>query len=220
MILVLNEGRPRLITEIEPLAKAVIDVLLPGNFGGDALANLIAGDANFSGKLPITYPKEINSLITYDYKVSEQVGTMAGAYDYNAQVAWLYPFGFGLSYTDFDYSNLRVDKANFGPDDTLTIEVDVTNTGKVKGKESVLLYSSDLVASQVPDNRRLRAFDKIELKPGETKTVKFTVPASDLAFVDYHGNWILEAGDFNITVGNLTVPVVCTATKRYTTPNI
>ncbi|MCM1318461.1 MAG: glycoside hydrolase family 3 C-terminal domain-containing protein [Bacteroides sp.] len=219
IVLVLNEGRPRLITEIEPLAQAVVDILLPGNFGGDALANLMAGDANFSGKMPITYPKEINSLITYDYKVSEQVGTMEGAYDYNAQVAWLWPFGYGLSYTTYDYSNLRTDKSSFGPDDTITVSVDVTNTGNRAGKEAVLLYSSDLIASQVPDNRRLRAFDKIELAPGETKTVTFTLPASDLAFADFHGNWVLEAGDFNLTAGNQTAKVTCNETRRYTTPN-
>ncbi len=219
IVLVLNEGRPRLITEIEPLAQAVVDILLPGNFGGDALANLMAGDANFSGKMPITYPKEINSLITYDYKVSEQVGTMQGAYDYNAQVAWLWPFGYGLSYTTYDYSNLRTDKSSFGPDDTITVSVDVTNTGNRAGKEAVLLYSSDLIASQVPDNRRLRAFDKIELAPGETKTVTFTLPASDLAFADFHGNWVLEAGDFNLTAGNQTAKVTCNETRRYTTPN-
>jgi len=219
IVLVLNEGRPRLITEIEPLAKAVVDILLPGNFGGDALANLIAGDANFSGKMPMTYPKEINSLITYDYKVSEQVGTMQGAYDYNAQVAWLWPFGYGLSYTTYDYSNLRTDKTTFGPDDIITVSVDVTNTGSRAGKEAVLLYSSDLVASQTPDNRRLRAFDKIELAPGETKTVTFSLPASDLAFADYHGNWVLEAGDFNLTAGNQTAKVTCKETRRYTTPN-
>lgn len=219
VILVLNEGRPRLITEIEPLAKGVIDIMLPGNFGGDALANLMAGDTNFSGKLPITYPKEINSLITYDYKVSEQVGTMEGAYDYNAQVAWLYPFGHGLSYTSYDYSNLRVDNKSFGPEDIITVEVDVTNSGKMKGKETVMLFSSDLVASQVPDNRRLRAFEKIELNPGEMKTVRFLLPASDLAFADYHGNWLLEAGDFNLTVGDKTILVTCSETKRYPTPN-
>ena len=219
IVLVLNEGRPRLITEIEPLAQAVVDILLPGNLGGDALANLMAGDANFSGKMPITYPKEINSLITYDYKVSEQVGTMQGAYDYNAQVAWLWPFGYGLSYTTYDYSNLRTDKSSFGPDDTITVSVDVTNTGNRAGKEAVLLYSSDLIASQVPDNRRLRAFDKIELAPGETKTVTFTLPASDLAFADFHGNWVLEAGDFNLTAGNQTAKVTCNETRRYTTPN-
>ena len=219
IVLVLNEGRPRLITEIEPLAQAVVDILLPGTFGGDALANLMAGDANFSGKMPITYPKEINSLITYDYKVSEQVGTMEGAYDYNAQVAWLWPFGYGLSYTTYDYSNLRTDKSSFGPDDTITVSVDVTNTGNRAGKEAVLLYSSDLIASQVPDNRRLRAFDKIELAPGETKTVTFTLPASDLAFADFHGNWVLEAGDFNLTAGNQTAKVTCNETRRYTTPN-
>ncbi len=219
IVLVLNEGRPRLITEIEPLAEAIVDVLLPGNFGGDALANLIAGDINFSGKLPITYPKDINSLITYDYKVSEQVGTMAGAYDYNAQVAWLYPFGHGLSYTTYDYSNLRTDKREFGPDDTITISVDVANTGNVAGKETVLLYSSDLVASQVPDNRRLREFEKIDLEPGQTKTVTFTIPASDLAFVDYNGKWVLEAGDFKLIVGDETTDITCTSTRKYTTPN-
>lgn len=219
VVLVLNEGRPRLITEIDPLAAAVIDVLLPGNFGGDALANLMAGDANFSGKMPITYPKEINSLTTYDFKVSEQVGTMAGAYDYNAQVAWLYPFGYGLSYTTYGYSNLKVDKAEFGPEDTLSVSIDVTNTGKVAGKEVVMLYSSDLIASQVPDNRRLRAFTKVELQPGETQTVTFSLPASDLAFVDYHGKWVLEEGEFILIAGTEKATVKCTSTKKYTTAN-
>ena len=118
IILVLNEGRPRLIADIEPLAKAVVDILIPGNYGGDALANLLAGDANFSAKMPYTYPREINSLNTYDYKVSEEVGTMAGAYNYDAKVSLQWPFGYGLSYTTFEYSNLKVDKATFSADDT------------------------------------------------------------------------------------------------------
>ncbi len=220
IILVLNEGRPRLISDIEPLAKAVVDILIPGNYGGDALANLLAGDANFSGKMPYTYPREINSLNTYDYKVSEEVGTMAGAYNYDAKVSLMWPFGYGLSYTQFEYSNLRVDKKNFTADDVLTVTVDVKNTGSRVGKESVLLYTSDLVASIVPDNKRLRDFSKVELQPGETKTITFTLPAKSMAFVGADGRWTLEEGDFLLKVGNLSVPVVCSQTKIWDTPNI
>ena len=154
IVLVLNEGRPRLIADIEPLAKAVVNVLLPGNYGGDALANLLSGDANFSAKMPYTYPKEINSLNTYDYKVSEVVGTMAGAYDYDARVSLQWPFGYGLSYTTYEYSNLKVDKASFTSDDILTVTVDVKNTGSKAGKEAVLLYSSDLVVKPKSGTRR------------------------------------------------------------------
>jgi beta-glucosidase len=220
IILVLNEGRPRLISDIEPLAKAVVDILIPGNYGGDALANLLAGDANFSGKMPYTYPREINSLNTYDYKVSEEVGTMAGAYNYDAKVSLMWPFGYGLSYTQFEYSNLRVDKKYFTADDVLTVTVDVKNTGSRVGKESVLLYTSDLVASIVPDNKRLRDFSKVELQPGETKTITFTLPAKSMAFVGADGRWTLEEGDFLLKVGNLSVPVVCSQTKVWDTPNI
>ncbi len=220
VILVLNEGRPRLIADIEPLAKAVIDILIPGNYGADALANLLAGDANFSAKMPYTYPREINSLNTYDYKVSEEVGTMAGAYNYDAKVSLQWPFGFGLSYTTYEYSNLKVDKKNFTANDVLTVTVDVKNTGARAGKEAVLLYSSDIVASVVPDNKRLRDFTKIELQPGETKTVTFQLPASKLAFVGADGRWTLEEGDFVLKVGNLTVGTACTATKIWDEPNI
>ena len=220
IVLVLNEGRPRLIADIEPLAKAVIDILIPGNYGGDALANLLAGDANFSAKMPYTYPREINSLNTYDYKVSEEVGTMEGAYNYDAKVSLQWPFGYGLSYTTYEYSNLTVDKASFTADDILTVSVDVKNTGNKAGKEPVLLYSSDLVASVVPDNKRLRDFTKIELQPGETKTVTFQLPAKNLAFVGADGRWTLEEGDFLLRVGRLTVPTVCRKTKIWDTPNI
>lgn len=219
IVLVLNEGRPRLIADIEPLAKAIVHIMLPGNYGGDALANLLAGDANFSAKLPYTYPKEINSLANYDYKVSEEVGTMAGAYNYDAKVSLQWPFGYGLSYTTFEYANLKVDKANFTADDTLTVTVDVKNTGSRAGKESVLLYSSDLIASIVPDNKRLRCFTKISLEPGETKTVTFTLPAKDLAFVGADGRWTLEEGDFLLRVARLTAPTTCTKTKIWNTPN-
>ena len=220
IILVLNEGRPRLIADIEPLAKAVVDILIPGNYGGDALANLLAGDANFSAKMPYTYPREINSLNTYDYKVSEEVGTMAGAYNYDAKVSLQWPFGFGLSYTTFEYSNLKVDKSQFTADDVLTVTVDVKNTGAKAGKEAVLLYSSDLIASVVPDNRRLRDFTKISLEPGEVKTVTFQLPASKLAFVGADGKWTLEEGDFILKIGNQTVPTACTQTKIWDEPNI
>ena len=220
IILVLNEGRPRLIADIEPLAKAVVDILIPGNYGGDALANLLAGDANFSAKMPYTYPREINSLNTYDYKVSEEVGTMAGAYNYDAKVSLQWPFGYGLSYTTYEYSNLKVDKASFTADDILTVTVDVKNTGSRAGKEAVLLYSSDLVASIVPDNKRLRDFTKIALQPGETKTVTFRLPAKSLAFVGADGRWTLEEGDFILKIGNMTVPTACSQTKIWDTPNI
>ena len=220
IVLVLNEGRPRLIADIEPLAKAVVDILIPGNYGGDALANLLSGDANFSAKLPYTYPREINSLNTYDYKVSEEVGTMAGAYNYDAKVSLQWPFGYGLSYTTFEYANLKVDKSQFSADDVLNISVDVKNTGSCAGKEAVLLYSSDLVASIVPDNRRLRDFTKISLEPGETKTVTFLLPAKALAFVGADGKWTLEEGDFILKIGSLTVPVVCERTKVWDEPNI
>ncbi len=220
IILVLNEGRPRLITDIEPLCKAVIHIFLPGNYGGDALANLLNGDANFSAKMPYTYPREINSLNTYDYKVSEEVGTMAGAYNYDAKVSLLWPFGYGLSYTTYEYSNLRVNRTSFTADDVLTVTVDVKNTGSRAGKEAVLLYSSDLIASLVPDNRRLRQFQKIELEPGETKTVTFSLPAKELAFVGADGRWTLEEGDFLLRVGKLSVKTACTQTKVWDEPNI
>ena len=220
IILVLNEGRPRLIADIEPLAKAVVDIFLPGNYGADALANLLSGEANFSAKMPYTYPREINSLNTYDYKVSEEVGTMAGAYNYDAKVSLQWPFGYGLSYTTYEYANLRVDKVHFTADDVLTVTVDVKNTGNRAGKEAVLLYSSDLVASIVPDNRRLRDFTKVALEPGLQKTVTFRLPAKSLAFVGADGRWTLEEGDFTLKVGRLTQNVTCTKTKIWDTPNI
>ena len=220
VILVLNEGRPRLIADIEPLAKAVIDILIPGNYGADALANLLAGDVNFSAKMPYTYPREINSLNNYDYKVSEEVGTMAGAYNYDAKVSLLWPFGYGMSYTTYEYANLRVDKTSFTADDVLTVSVDVKNTGNQAGKESVLLYSSDLIASLTPDNRRLRQFTKISLEPGETKTVSFRLKGKELAFVGADGHWTLEEGDFVLKVGRLSVNILCSQTKVWDEPNI
>ena len=213
VMLVLNEGRPRIIGDVEPLTKAVVDVMLPGNYGGDALADLLAGDANFSGKLPFTYPKHINSLHTYDYKVSENVATMAGEYNYDAVMDVQWPFGHGLSYTSFEYSDLKCSRTGFKSGDSLDFELTVKNAGKVAGKESVLLYSSDIIASMVPDVKRLRAFSKVDLQPGESKTVRFSIPADELAFVGQDGKRHLEKGDFRIAAGNCSLIVTCTETS-------
>ena len=226
IVLVLNEGRPRIIADIESLAQAVIHIMLPGNYGGDALAGLVSGRYNFSGRLPFTYPSEINSLTNYDFKKSEETVTMEGAYDYNARITQQWGFGHGLSYTTFEYSNLQVSvlggsaaKSRFTKDDVLTVSVDVANTGLRAGKESVLLFSSDLIASMVPDGHRLRQFEKIELQPGEKRTVTFQLPAADLAFVGYDGRWTLEEGDFLLSVGTQTQTITYTETYTWDSPN-
>lgn len=219
VILVLNEGRPRLIADIEPLAQGIINILIPGNMGGDALANLVSGKSNFSGKMPYTYPKEINSLANYDFKKSEEVGTMEGAYDYNAKITQQWGFGYGLSYTSYKYSNLKVSQSDFRHGDIIKVSVDVKNTGKAAGKESVLLFSSDLIASIVPDGRRLRAFDKVELQPGETKTVTFELKADDFAFVGWNGKWRLEEGDFKLMIADQSADIHCTDTYQWPTAN-
>ena len=219
VVLVLNEGRPRLIADIEPLAQGIIDILIPGNMGGDALVGLVSGKSNFSGKMPYTYPKEINSLANYDFKKSEEVGTMEGAYDYNAKITQQWGFGYGLSYTTYKYSNLKVSQSDFRHGDIIKVSVDVKNTGKVAGKESVLLFSSDLIASMVPDGRRLRAFDKVELQPGETKTMIFELKADDLAFVGWNGKWRLEEGDFKLMIADQSADIHCTDTYQWPTAN-
>lgn len=217
VVLILNEGRPRIINDIEPLASAVVDIMLPSNFGGDALAALLSGRENFSGKLPFTYSKYVNALHTYDYKVSENVQTMEGAYNYDATMDVQWPFGYGLSYTTFQYSDFNVDVDRFEHGSKpLKFRVTVTNTGNVKGKETVLLYSSDVVASVVPDVKRLRAFAKIELEPGESKVVELEVPVDELAFVGRDGKWILEEGEFRFTCGTEHIKdVICTKTYVY-----
>lgn len=215
VVLVLNEGRPRLLGDIEPLASAVVDIMLPGNSGGDALAMLLSGEENFSGKLPFTYSRHINALHTYDYKVSEHVNTMAGLYNYDANIDVQWMFGTGLSYTTFEYSGFkRVNGGDsFASGDMLDFEVTVKNTGSVAGKEAVLLYSSDLVASIVPDVRRLREFTKISLEPGESKTVRLSVPADELSFIGQDGQWVIEKGDFRFSCGDQSLMLNCSATK-------
>ncbi len=220
MILILNEGRPRIINDIEPYASAVVDVMLPGNYGGDALAALLCGEENFSGRLPFTYPKYTNKFGVYDYKPAENQAPMTGTYAYNAVMDVQWPFGHGLSYTMFEYSNLKVSQTEFGADDVLKVSVEVRNSGEYAGKESVLLYSSDLYASSTPDVRRLRDFEKVYLEPGEAKVVEMEVSARDLAFVNYWGKWTLEAGEFVLSVGGLNASVNCTETVVWDKPNI
>ena len=220
VVLVLNEGRPRLIRKIEPDSKAIIHTYLPGNYGGDALADVLSGDINPSGKLPYTYPKFEQSLITYDHKPSQNLDQkMEGVYDYGAETSVQYPFGYGLSYTTFEYSDLQIDKSEFIPGEPISISVNVKNTGEVTGKESVLLFTSDLVASISPDVRRLRNFDKIELAPGEIKKVVFEINANDLAFVNAEGKWTIEEGDFKFQIGDVADIAKCTETKIWDTPN-
>jgi beta-glucosidase len=220
IVLVLNEGRPRIINEIEPLAAAVVDVMLPGPYGADALAQLLSGKENFSGRLPFTYPKYVNSLHTYDFKVSEQVGTMSGSYNYDAIMDVQWPFGTGLSYTTYEYSDLKASVEKFTSSDVIDFTFTVRNSGTLAGKETMLLYSSDLVASVVPDIRRLRAFAKIELQPGESQQVTLSVPARDLAFVNTDGAWTLEKGQFVFTVGGQNIMLECTEDKVWDSQNI
>ena len=232
VVLVLTEGRPRIISEVEPLCQAVVHTFLPSNYGGVALAQLLAGDANFSGRLPYTYPRHPGALVTYDYKPCENMGQMAGNYNYDAVLDVQWPFGFGLSYTTFEYSNLRVENTSASPSatvpgasasvpteftasDTLTFAVDVKNTGDRVGKEPVLLFVSDLVATLSPDNTRLRAFEKVELQPGEQQTVQLRIAARDLAFVGNDLQWHLEEGTFRATVAGQQVEFRCTETTSW-----
>lgn len=220
IILVLNESRGRAISDIEPLAKAVVHTMLPGNYGGDALAELLAGNENFSGRLPYTYSAQPNAMVNYDYKASEVRETISGVYDYNAKTYEQWWFGAGMSYTTYTYSNLRADKNSFTKDDVLTFTVDVKNTGAMAGKETVMLYASDLYASLMPDNRRLRGFEKIVLAPDESKTVTFRIKASDLAFMGTGKKWTLEAGEFNIACGDQSVSIHCTEDYTWEEENI
>lgn len=220
IIMVLNESRGRVISDIEPLAQAVVHTMLPGNYGGDALARLLAGDENFSGRLPYTYPAQTNAMVNYDYKASEVRETIPGVYDYNAKTYEQWWFGAGMSYTTYEYSNLHTDKTDFDWTDELTITVDVKNTGRMAGKEVVMLYSSDLYASMMPDNRRLRRFEKISLQPGETKTVTFRLPVRDLAFIGQDGQWTLESGEFRLSCGGQSLMLTCTDTHVWEERNI
>jgi beta-glucosidase len=210
VVLILNEGRPRIINRIEPGAAAIIDIYLPGNSGGNALADILTGDVNPSGKLPLTYPRYVNDLAGYIHKPSEGSSNPQGG-----QTNPQFPFGFGLSYTTFSYSNLTVDKKSFGADESATISVTVTNKGSRSGKEVVQLFISDLVASLTPDVKRLRGFEKVELNPGESRTVSFKIPMQQLAFVGTDLQKHLEQGDFKIQIADLTTNFTVTQTRSF-----
>ena len=204
IILILNIGRPRLITDIEPFMSAIVNIYLPGNFGGDALSDVLSGKVNPSGKLPYTYPAYPNSLIPYYFKPSEVQNNSQGAYNYVGEVNNLYDFGFGLSYSEFTYSNLEINNEQFNLDDSIKISVNVKNSGKIDGSETVQLYSSDLYASLTPDVKRLRDFNKIELKAGEMKTITFELPVSELAFANSDNQFVVESGKFKLSIDNLS----------------
>ena len=203
VVLVLNIGRPRLIYEIESKVNAVINIYLPGNFGGDALADILYGSVNPSGKLPYSYPLYSNSLIPYNYKPAEVQNNAQGAYNYVGEVNNLYDFGFGLSYTSFEYSNLKLNSNQFSKNENIYLSVDIKNTGEIEGKEVIQVYSKDHYASLTPDVKRLRAFKKIELKPGEIKNVKFEIKVQDLGFINYQNKHVVETGIFDLMVGSL-----------------
>ena len=204
IILILNLGRPRLISDIEPLMSAIVNVYLPGNFGADALADILSGKVNPSGKLPYTYPAYPNSLLPYYYKPSEVQNNAQGAYNYVGEVNNLYDFGYGLSYSDFKYSKLSVNKDTFNIDENINIEVSITNDSDIDGYETIQLYSSDLYASITPDVKRLRDFNKIHIKSGETKTVSFSLPVSELEFYNINNIPVVEEGKFKISINTFT----------------
>jgi len=196
IVLVLVEGRPRLIHEIVDATQGIVMAYLPGMEGGRAIADVLFGDVNPSGKLPITYPKFPNDFTLYDHKYSEQA-TPENQYDPE------FPFGFGLSYTTFTYSDLKLDKPVYTMNDTIRVNVTVTNTGNRPGKEVVQLYLSDLYASVTPSVKRLKRFTKIDLRPAETKTVTFFLTAKDLSFIGKNNRPVVEPGEFEIFVGSL-----------------
>ncbi|PDH43741.1 MAG: beta-glucosidase [Rhodothermaeota bacterium MED-G18] len=202
IILILNLGRPRLISDIEPLMSAVVNVYLPGNFGADALSDILSGRVNPSGKLPYSYPAYPNSLLPYYYKPSEVQNNAQGAYNYVGEVNNLYDFGYGLSYSDFKYSNFSVSKDTFALSDTVNVGVFVTNESDIDGYETIQVYSSDLYASITPDVKRLRDFSKVHIKAGETKRLNFSIPVSELEFYNINNIPIVEEGRFKITIND------------------
>ena len=206
IILVLNEGRPRLISNFEGKMNAIIQCYLPGNEGARALVDILYGDVNPSGKLPYNYPKYPNSLEKYNRKYTESLSDEEQNNDaeYEKSYSPQFEFGTGLSYTTFSYSNLYVDKNEINNTDTLTVSVDVTNTGKVVGKEAVLLYLSDNYASITPEVKALKRFEKISLVPNESKTITFVLNQKDLQFVNNDLKWISEKGSFKVQISNLT----------------
>ncbi len=215
VIVVLNEGRPRIISKIETGSSAILHTYLPGNYGADALVDILDGTVNPSGKLPYTYPRYTNALTPYIHKPSDYIANPQGEYDYTADFDPLFEFGSGLSYTSFEYSDLKIDKQSVTPNDIVTITVSIKNTGNREGKQVVQLFVSDLLASITPDTKRLRGFDKINLKPGEMGTVQFRLPIKELAFVNVDNKKQLEKGDFKVEIGTLSAILNLTEAKVF-----
>ena len=200
VILVVIEGRPRIVRELVDASKAIMIGFLPGDEGGEAITNILYGEANPSGRLPITYPKYSNDLVTYDHKGTDLVHRDFSMNGFNPQ----WEFGYGLSYTTFEYSALSVVKNMAGGMD---VSVTVTNTGDLAGKEVVQVFVTDEVASITPAVKRLRGFEKLALEPGASTTSKFVITKVDLSFVGRENNWIFEPGDFTVRVGDLVEKV-------------
>ncbi len=200
IILVLLEGRPIIFNEIEPLVDAVYMGYLPGNYGADALVDLLFGLENPSGRLPINYPKHPHAFVNYNHKHSDNIA-VPNYYesDYDQQ----YEFGDGLSYTSFKYSDLSLSSTQMTQDGSIKVSVKVTNTGNRKGKEAVLLFVSDLYASITPEVRALKGYEKIALNEGESKEVSFTITKDELSFVNESLETIAESGEFEISIGDL-----------------
>ena len=208
IILILNLGRPRLISDIEPLMNAVVNIYLPGNFGGDALADIVSGEVNPSGKLPYTYPAFPNSLIPYYYKPSEVQNNSQGAYNYVGEVNNQYDFGYGLSYSEFRYTDLKTNKNQYNLNDTIKISVKIQNSSEIDGLETIQLYSSDLYASITPDIKRLRDFTKVKIKAGEIKTIEFNLPVSELSFANSENEFVVEPGKFKLSIDKLSKEII------------
>jgi len=199
MILALVLNRPRIISDVEPLAHSILHCYLPGDQGGRALAEIIFGDANPSGKLPFTYPRYTGSLVPYDHKYTETLDKNFGRNAFNPQ----WEFGHGLSYSKFEYSNLRMDRSIYGSNDTIKVSVDISNNSLIEGKEVVQVFVTDLVASITPSVKRLRGYQKVNVYPGEITTVTLSIPVQELGFVNVNGNHIVESGGFQLTIAGL-----------------
>ena len=199
IILVLVEGRPKVIREIEPLSDAILQAYLPGDQGGKVIADILAGDVIPSGKLPYTYPRHNGVIMYYDHKQSEVINANTWKNDfYNPQ----WDFGYGLSYSTFSYSNLKLSSSTLFSNDNLIVSVDVKNTGEFKAKEVVQLYIRDHYATISPSLKKLKRFSKIELEVNETRTVEFLIGKDDLQFYGIGNNWITEDGKFSVMISN------------------
>jgi beta-glucosidase len=199
VVLVLVEGRPRVINRIVDKAQAILMAYNPGNEGGVAVADVLTGDYNPSGRLPFTYPRTVNGLVTYDHKLFETEATSYGNMAFNPQ----FEFGHGLSYTTYAYSDLRLGQKSLPSNGTESVSVTVKNTGTRAGKETLILYVRDVVASIAPPGKRVRRFAKVYLEPGESRTLTFTLRPEDLSFIGADNRPVVEPGDFEVMVGDL-----------------